>query len=119
VATAAIKPQRRAVRLLGRDVPVVQGDDGSRRADDNGKPASARGVWSCVMRAFGDRLEAVREAMEALMVSLPPEELNRVGFRHRVKIGACAPGFMPHERFGCLSSASSVDQSGAQNRVVN
>jgi hypothetical protein len=32
-------------------------------------------------RAFGDRLGEVREAMEALAASLPPEELNRVGFR--------------------------------------
>ena len=32
-------------------------------------------------RAFGDRLGEVRAAMEALAASLPPDELNRVGFR--------------------------------------
>jgi len=78
---AAIKAQRQMVRLLGRDVPVLPADDGTMRADDKGKPASARGVRSYVMRAFGDRLGEVREAMEALAASLPPEELNRVGFR--------------------------------------
>jgi len=34
------------------------------RADDNGNPASARRVRSYLMRAFGDRLGEVREAME-------------------------------------------------------
>jgi hypothetical protein len=78
---AAIKPQRQVVRLLGRDVPVLPADDGTLRADDNGKPASACGVQSYVSRAFGDRLSEARAAMEALAASLPPEELNRVGFR--------------------------------------
>jgi hypothetical protein len=32
-------------------------------------------------KAFGDRLGEARGAMEALAASLPPEELNRVGFR--------------------------------------
>jgi hypothetical protein len=39
------------------------------------------GDRSYVMRAFGDRLGEVREAMEALAASLQPEGLNRVGFR--------------------------------------
>lgn len=83
---AAVIPQRQVVHLLGRDVPVVPADDGTMRANDKGQPASARGVRSCIMRAFGDRLGEVREAMEALAASLPPEELNSVGFR-------------PYERF--------------------
>jgi hypothetical protein len=78
---AAIKPQRQVVRLLGRDVPVVPADDGTLRADDNGKPASARGVASYIAKAFGDRLGEARDAMEVLAASSPPEELNRVGFR--------------------------------------
>lgn len=77
----ALKRQRQVVQLLGRDVPVLPADDGTPRADDDGKPASARNVRSYVARAFGDRLDEVREAMEALAASLPPEELNRVGFR--------------------------------------
>jgi hypothetical protein len=32
-------------------------------------------------RAFGERLKEVRGAMEALASSLPPDELNRTGFR--------------------------------------
>jgi len=61
---AAIKAQRQMVRLLGRDVPVLPADDGTMRADDNGNPASAHRVRSYLMRAFGDRLGEVREAME-------------------------------------------------------
>ena len=70
----AIKPQRQVVRLLGRNAPVLPADEGTMRADEKGQPASARGVRSYVMRAFGE----VREAMEALAASLPPDELNRV-----------------------------------------
>jgi hypothetical protein len=44
-------------------------------------PASAKSVQSYVTRAFGDRLGQARAAMEVLAASLPPEELNRVGFR--------------------------------------
>jgi hypothetical protein len=57
---AALKPKRQVVRLLGRDVPVLPADDGTLRADDNGKPASARGVRSYMMRAFGERLDDAR-----------------------------------------------------------
>ena len=78
---AALKPQRQVVRILGRDVAVLPADDGTLRADDKGKPASARSVQSYIAKAFGDRLGEARAAMEALAASLPPEELNRVGFR--------------------------------------
>jgi hypothetical protein len=43
-------------------------------------------VASYISKAFGDRLGDARAAMEALAALLPPEELNRVGFR-------------PYERF--------------------
>jgi hypothetical protein len=78
---SAIMPRRQAVRLLGRDIPIMPANDGAMRANDDGKPASARSVQICITRAFGDRLGEVREAMEALAASLPPDELNRVGFR--------------------------------------
>ena len=78
---AELKPRRQTVRLLGRDIPVLAADDGTLRADDDGKPASANSVQSYIVRAFGDRLTKVRAAMETLAASLPPEELNRVGFR--------------------------------------
>ena len=67
----------RTVRLLGRNIAVA--DSGA--ALDKGKPASATGVRTYLTRAFGDRLGEVRVAMEALAASLPPDELNRVGFR--------------------------------------
>ncbi len=78
---AELKPRRQAVRLLGREIPVVPASDGTLYADDNGKPASAKSVRSYIARAFGDRVTDARTAMEALAASLPPEELNRVGFR--------------------------------------
>ena len=78
---AELKPRRQTVRLLGRDIPVVVADDRTLRAEDDGKPASAKSVASYIMRAFGDRLAEVRVAMEALAASLPPEELNRLGYR--------------------------------------
>lgn len=78
---AALKPRRQTVRLLGRDIPVVPADDGTLRAEDDGKPASAKGVQGYIARAFGDRLAEARAAMEGLAAPLAPEELNRVGFR--------------------------------------
>jgi len=76
-----LKPRRQAVCLLGRDIPVLRVEDGTLRADDEGEPTSARSVQTYIARAFGDRLTEARAAMEALAVSLPPEELNRIGFR--------------------------------------
>jgi hypothetical protein len=78
---ASLKPDVKAIRLLGRDIPVLSAADGTLRAADRGKPASARGVQTYVARAFGDRLAEVRAEMEALAATLPPEALNRVGFR--------------------------------------
>jgi hypothetical protein len=78
---AELKPRRQTVRLLGRDIPVVAADDGTLRAEDDGKPASAKSVQSYIVWAFGDRLAEAQAAMDALAASLPPEELNRVGFR--------------------------------------
>ncbi|MFO1027845.1 MAG: hypothetical protein U1E70_21930 [Acetobacteraceae bacterium] len=78
---AALKPHPQTIRLLGRDVPVLPAADGSLRAEEDGKPASSRSVQGYIARAFGDRLAEVRAAMQTLAESLPPEELNRVGFR--------------------------------------
>jgi hypothetical protein len=78
---AESKPRRQTVHLLGRDIPVLAAGDGTLRADDDGKPASDKSVQSYITRAFGDRLAEARQAMDALAASLPPEELNRVGFR--------------------------------------
>jgi hypothetical protein len=75
-----LKPRRQTVHLLGRDIPVLAADDGTLCAEDDGKPASAERVESYIARRFGDRLAEARAAMEALAASLPPAELNRVGF---------------------------------------
>ena len=78
---AELKLRRQTVRLLGRDIPVMPADDGTLRAEDDGTPASAKSVQSYIARAFGDRLADAWAAMDALAATLPPEELNRVGFR--------------------------------------
>jgi hypothetical protein len=51
------------------------------RAEDYGKPALAMNAQSNIARAVGDRLGEVRAEMVALAKTLPPDELNRVGFR--------------------------------------
>jgi hypothetical protein len=78
---AELKPRRQTVHLLGRDIPVVAAGNGTLRAEDDVKPASAKSVQSYIARAFGDRLPEAREAIAALAASFPPDELNRVGVR--------------------------------------
>lgn len=73
--------ERRTVRLLGREVPVSRSDGGPPLAAHDGRPQSPEAVAAYLARAFGDRLGEVRAAMARLASSLPPEELNRVGFR--------------------------------------
>jgi hypothetical protein len=69
------------VHLLGRDIPVVEREGVILAADGDGKPAPAASVEAYVARAFGSRLDEVRAAMEELAARLPPEELDRTGFR--------------------------------------
>jgi hypothetical protein len=71
----------RTVRLLGREVPVAAAKGGALVALDKGRPASPVGVRTYLTRAFGDRLDEVRRAMDELAASLAPDDLNRVGFR--------------------------------------
>ncbi len=73
--------ERRAVRLLGREIPVSCSDGGLLLAAHEGRPQSPASVKAYLTRAFGERLKEVRGAMEALASSLPPDELNRTGFR--------------------------------------
>src|SRR5208282_3331087 len=49
---AELKPRRQTVHLLGRDIPVLAAGDGTLRAEDDGKPASAKSVQSYITRAF-------------------------------------------------------------------
>ena len=61
-------------------VPATETRQGLRALhhDHAASPGPARAY---VERALGDHLPAVRRAMERLAASMPPEELNRVGFR--------------------------------------
>jgi hypothetical protein len=73
--------ERRAVGLLGREIPVSRSDGGVLLAAHGDRPQSPASVRAYLARAFGDRLGEVRAAMEALASSMPPGELDRVGFR--------------------------------------
>ena len=73
--------ERSTVRLLGREIPVARSGGGVLLAAQDGRPQSPAGVRAYLARAFGDRLGEVRAAMEALAASLPPDDLNRTGFR--------------------------------------
>jgi hypothetical protein len=77
----ALKPDQTLIVLLGREIPVLLASDGTHRANEKGKPMAAQGCRTYIARAFGDRLEEVRSEMAALAALLPPDELNRVGFR--------------------------------------
>ncbi|MGO9897576.1 MAG: hypothetical protein ACLPX8_25590, partial [Bryobacteraceae bacterium] len=77
---AELRPAFKPVRLLGRDVRLAATEAGELLAEDKGKPADPAAVRRH-LRAFGDRLGEVCAAMEAAAALLPPEELNRVGFR--------------------------------------
>ena len=76
-----LRERRQTVHLLGREIPVLPAPDGTLRAEDDGKPSSAKSVAAYVARAFGDRLAEARAAMEHLATSLPTDELNRVAFQ--------------------------------------
>ena len=73
--------ERRAVRLLRREIPVSRSGAGALLAARDGGPQWPASVRTYLARAFGDRLGEVRAAMEALAASLPPQQLDRVGFR--------------------------------------
>ena len=67
---AKAKPgPRHTVHLMGRDIALEEADR---------QPAATRAY---IERAFGDRLEEVREAMRALIARIPSEDLDRHAFR--------------------------------------
>lgn len=77
----SVRPARETIRLLGRDIPLVPGADGSVLAERDGHPAPAAPVEAYLARAFGPRLGEVRTSMEVLADGLDAAELNRIGFR--------------------------------------
>jgi hypothetical protein len=85
-AATAGKPQstmpQSTIRLLGRDIPLAQDDDGIVLADaGQGKPAPAAPVAVYISKAFGNRLDEVRAVMVELAGRIEPQELNRIGFQ--------------------------------------
>jgi len=69
------------VFLLGKEIPLLPNEDGALRAADGDQPADPAGVQHYLARAFGEHLDQVRAAMEALADRYEPAALNRVGFR--------------------------------------
>ncbi len=68
------------VELAGRQVPVVNTEEGV-RAVIKDKPIAAAGVERYVESKFGDSLAPVREAMRDLAKAFRPEELSQQAFR--------------------------------------
>ena len=64
---------------MGRMIPVVRTPEGL-RAVEKGKPGSPGSVERYLQGKFGDALEEVRDAMEALAASLPPADLTQRAF---------------------------------------
>jgi hypothetical protein len=69
------------VFLLGKNIRLLPNADGELRAADGDQPADPEAVQRYLTKAFGDRLDEVREAMEELASRYEPAELNRIGFR--------------------------------------
>ena len=69
------------VFLLGKNIRLLPNADGELRAADGDQPADPAAVQRYLAKAFGNRLDAVREAMEELAGRYEPTELNRIGFR--------------------------------------
>jgi hypothetical protein len=71
--------ERLEVQLMGRTIPVVRTPEGL-RALDKDKPTQPGSVERYLAGRFGEDLESVRAAMQALAGSLPPAELARRAF---------------------------------------
>ena len=68
------------VRLLGREIEVVETDDGL-RAIEKGKPDDPRSVERYLASKLKAHLEPVRAAMAELAGRIPPREVNARAFR--------------------------------------
>jgi hypothetical protein len=69
------------VFLLGKNIRLLPNADGELRAADGDQPADPATVQRYLAKAFSDRLDEMREAMEELASRYEPAELNRIGFR--------------------------------------
>lgn len=75
----ADKAAPKSVRLLGRQVPVQETDQGL-RAEDQGKAVDPKGVERYLEQKFKDHLSEVRQAMRALAQSMDHDALERRAF---------------------------------------
>ena len=73
------KGDAREFLLLGRIVHIANTKDGP-RAINKGEIAKPAAVEKYLRSKFGDHLDAARSAMESLAATLPPTELNKIGF---------------------------------------
>ncbi len=73
------KTEPKTVRLLGRQVPVLQTDDGL-RAEESGRAMSPASVERYLQQKFKADLPEVRRAMKNLAESMGPEELEKRAF---------------------------------------
>jgi hypothetical protein len=78
-AREKVPGEKTFVDLLGRSVPAVYTEDGL-RALDKEKPSDPKSVQRYLEKKFGENLAAVREAMQELAGSFPPEELERQAY---------------------------------------
>jgi hypothetical protein len=110
VRAAELKPQRQIIWVLGRDAPVLPAADGTLRAEDDAKPASAKSVQSYIAPVSGDRLAEARAAIEEVAASLPVEELNRIVFplydRFRPDVPDGAQGWVQRASYASTASAA-------------
>jgi hypothetical protein len=70
-----------SVALLGRAVPVLHTEDGIRAVGKDQKPVESASVEKYLKSKYGEALPAVREAMQKLAKSRPPELLAEEAFR--------------------------------------
>ncbi len=73
------KTEPKTVRLLGRQVPVLETDDGL-RAEESGSAMNPASVERYLQQKFKADLPEVRRAMKKLAESLGPEELEKRAF---------------------------------------
>lgn len=76
------KPDRdkqNTVRLLGRQVPVLDTEQGV-RAEEKGSAVDPKAVERYLQQKFKDHLPEVRQVMRTLAESVEPEVLERRGF---------------------------------------
>jgi hypothetical protein len=67
--------------LLGKEIRLLPNEDGELRAAEGERPGEPKSVQRYLVKAFGEHLDEVRQAMEELARRYEPQELNRIGFR--------------------------------------